>query len=75
MPHHPKTLTQRATSSGLYSQMASGSKTKESSNYRSILKESLNYRVGILTFFFLQGENRNSPKLQGGKNILTQKWM
>ena len=33
-PHHPKMLTQRATSSCLHSQMASGSKTKESSNYR-----------------------------------------
>ena len=33
-PHHPKMLTQRATSSGLHSQMTLGSKTKESSNYR-----------------------------------------
>jgi len=33
-PHHPKMLTQRATSSGLHSQMTSGSKAKESSNYR-----------------------------------------
>jgi len=34
VPYHPKMMTQRATSSGLLSQMASGTKTKESSNYR-----------------------------------------
>jgi len=33
-PHHPKMLTQRATSSGLHNQMASGSKMKESLNYK-----------------------------------------
>jgi len=33
-PHHPKIQTQRSTSSCLHSQMTSGSKTKESSNYR-----------------------------------------
>jgi len=33
-PHHPKMLTQRVTSSCLHNQMASESKTKESSNYK-----------------------------------------
>ena len=33
-PHHPTMLTQCATSSRLHSQIASGSKTKESSNER-----------------------------------------
>jgi len=37
-PHHPKMLTQRATSSCLHSQMASGSKTKESSNFKVYLE-------------------------------------
>ena len=34
VPHHPKLLPLCATSSCLHNQMVSGSKTKESSNYR-----------------------------------------
>ena len=44
-PRHPKMLTQRVTSSCLHRQMASGSKTKES----------LNYRVYFERIFKLQG--------------------
>ena len=37
----------------------------------SISKESLNYRVGILTFFFT-GRKPELAQITGGKNILTQ---
>jgi len=63
-PHHPKMLTQCATSSCLYSQMASGSKMKESSNYSVYFERISKLQGWNLNFFFLQGVNRNSPKLQ-----------
>jgi len=63
-PYHPKRLTQRATSSGLHSQMALGSKTKESSNYRVYFERIFKLQGWNLNFFY-RGLNRNSPKLQG----------
>jgi len=60
-PHHPK----------VHSQMASGSKTKESLNYRVYFERIFKLQGWNLNFFN-KGVNRNSPKLQGGKNILTQ---
>ena len=66
-PHHPKMLTQRVTSSGLHSQMASGSKTKESSNYKVYFERIFKLQGWNLNFFFYREVNRNSPKLQGIK--------
>jgi hypothetical protein len=61
VPHHPKMLTKRATSSCLNSQMASGSKTKESSNYR----------VYFERIFKLKGLE-SKKKITGGKQELAQ---
>jgi len=54
-PHHPKMLTQRATSSCLHSQMTSWSKTKESSNYSVYFERIFKLQGWNLNFFLQRG--------------------
>ena len=62
VPRHLEKLTQRATSAKMHSQLGQG-----------WFLENLHFSWLESKQIFLQGVNRNSPKLQGCKDILTQK--
>jgi len=62
VPRQPENVTQRATSAKMHSQLTRGG------FWRIFIFQGWN-------LFFLQGVNRNSPKLQGCKDILTLKYL
>ena len=62
VPHHPKKVTERATSAKMHNQLSQG-----------WFLENLHFSRLESEHFFLQGVNHNSSKLQGCKDILTVK--